>query len=91
MKILTNKKVDELLRKITACQIIAFGFVEDNVAYEKITENLADMAFEIGGEKGGVKVQNSVDKYMDKWGIKSIPHGTTTLMFSIPPIRPPKH
>lgn len=63
MKILTNKKEDELLKRIAACQIIATNYITDIEALERITENLSDMAIEIGGAYGVSRVVNTVRLY----------------------------
>ena len=46
---------DELLKRITACQIIANEYINDTQAHEQITENLADICIEIGGSKVQIK------------------------------------
>lgn len=63
MKILSNKQKDELLKRVAACQIIANNYVDNIEAHTKITENLADIAIEIGGCEGATKVQGTVLKY----------------------------
>ena len=63
MKILTNKKKDELLKRIAACQIIANNYIADIEALEQITENLADMAIDIGGVYGADRVVKTVHLY----------------------------
>lgn len=63
MKILTNKQVDIILRRITACQIIANNYIKDIQANTKMTENLAEICTEIGRFKEVQKVLNTIDKY----------------------------
>lgn len=63
MKIFSRKKQDEILKRVTACQIICIEYITDNDTFEKMTENLANIAAEIGGEKGMKKVLNTVKKY----------------------------
>ena len=65
MKILTNKKEDELLKRIAACQIIAANYIADIEALEQITENLSDMAIKIGGAYGISRVVKIVNLYHD--------------------------
>lgn len=64
MKILTKKQQEELLKKIAACQITAINFIDDGEAFTKMTENLSDLAYEIGGPNGCDKVTNTVHKYV---------------------------
>ena len=52
MKIITKKKVDEILKRITANEIIGIEYIKDIEAYTKLSENNTDIAFEIGGVKG---------------------------------------
>lgn len=63
MKLLTKHKQDELLKHVTVCQIICNNYIDDIEAMEKMTENLASLAIEIGGCSGASKVQNIVRKY----------------------------
>ena len=62
MIILSKKKVDEILKRITACQIIADAEVEDIESYVYMTENLATIATEVGGPKGCMKVINTLKR-----------------------------
>lgn len=63
MKILSKKKCEEILKRITANEIIQ---VEDGLhdmeAETKATENRAEIAFIAGGIKGMDKVQNTLRK-----------------------------
>ena len=74
MVILSKKQVDEILVRITACQIMTDAYMTVNVeAYTKMTENLADIAVEVGGPKGAKKVIDSVHQYEKvKHGDRSI-------------------
>lgn len=63
MKLLTKNKQDELLKRIAACQIICNEYIDDIEAVDKMTENLASLAIEIGGCSGATKVQNAIRKY----------------------------
>ena len=60
MKIITKKKADEILKRITANEIIGIECIEDIEAYTKFIENNADIAFEVGGIKGMTKIQNTL-------------------------------
>lgn len=63
MKILSKKKCEEILKRITANEIIqaAYG-LHDMEAETKATENRAEIAFIVGGIKGMNKVQNTLRK-----------------------------
>lgn len=68
MKILFRKEQDEILKRITACQIICNNYIgiksrDEIEAGIKMTENLADIAVTVGGESGVDKVMNTVHKY----------------------------
>lgn len=60
MRILTKKKQNEILKKVTTCQILCNHHISDIEASTHMTENLADMTIEIGGETGADKVARSV-------------------------------
>ena len=62
MKIITKKKVDEILKRITANEIIGIEYIKDIGAHTKFSENNADIAFEIGGIKGMTKIQNTLKR-----------------------------
>lgn len=62
MKIITKKKADEILKRITANEIIGIEYIEDIEAHAKFCENNADIAFEIGGLVGMKKIQNTVKR-----------------------------
>ena len=63
MKILSKKKCEEVLKRITANEIIqaAYG-LHDMEAETKATGNRAEIAFIVGGIKGMNKVQNTSRK-----------------------------
>lgn len=65
MKILTKKKVDEILKRIAANEIIASESIEDINAYDKVVENNAEMAFLVGGLKGMNKVRYTLYKRLN--------------------------
>ena len=62
MKIITKKKANEILKRITANEIISIEYIKDIEAYTKLSENNADIAFEIGGIKGMTKIQNTLKR-----------------------------
>ena len=62
MKIITKKKADEILKRITANEIICIEYIKDIEAYTKLSENNTDIAFEIGGAKGMIKIQNTLKR-----------------------------
>ena len=62
MKIITKKKADEILKRITANEIIGIECMDDIEAYTKFSENNVDIAFEIGGIKGMTKIQNTLKR-----------------------------
>ena len=70
MKIITKKKADEILKRITANEIIGIEYIDNIDAHTKFSENNADIAFEGGGIKGMVKVQNTLNRrYQNEQGI----------------------
>ena len=62
MKIITKKKADEILKRITANEIIGIEYMDDIEAQTKLSENNADIAFEIVGIKGMTKIQNTLKR-----------------------------
>lgn len=63
MKIITKKKADEILKRITANEIIQAEYgLHDIEAETRATENRAEIAFIVGGFKGMNKVQNTLRK-----------------------------
>lgn len=68
MKILTKKKIDEILKRVTANEIIAIEYMEDIDAHTKLIENNADIAFIVGGCEGMAKIQNTLKRrYDNEW------------------------
>ena len=62
MKIITKKKADKILKRIAANEIIGIEQMNDIKAFTKLSENNADIAFEIGGIKGMTKIQNTLKR-----------------------------
>ena len=62
MRIITKKKADEILKRITANEIIGIEYINDIEAHTKFCENNADIAFIIGGVKGMEKVRNTLKR-----------------------------
>ena len=62
MKIITKKKADEILKRITANEIIGIEYIDDIDAHTKFSENNANIAFEVGGIKGMIKIQNTLNR-----------------------------
>lgn len=63
MKILSKKKCEEILKRITANEIIQVEYgLHDMEAETKATENRAEIAFIVGSFKGMNKVQNTLRK-----------------------------
>ena len=62
MKIITKKKADEILKRITVNKIIGIECIKDIEAYTKLSGNNTDIAFEIGGIKGMAKIQNTLKR-----------------------------
>ena len=63
MKILSRKQQDEILKRVAACQIICNNYINAIEGFDKMTENLVDIAVSIDGEYGADKVMNTVHKY----------------------------
>ena len=70
MRILTNKKIDEILKRITANEIIAIETPMDTDKHTYMIENNADIAYMVGGIKGMTKVQNTIKSRYEKVGAK---------------------
>ena len=66
MKILTQKQVDEILKRITANEIICVKCVRDTEVFEKIIDNNAAITYIVGGFKGMDKVKSSVSDYINE-------------------------
>lgn len=63
MKILSKKKCEEVLKRITANEIIQAEYgLHDMEAETKATENRAEIAFIAGGFRGMNRVQNTLRK-----------------------------
>lgn len=62
--ILNRKKRRQALLRILACEIIATVEIRDPESIDKITENLADLAYYVGGSRGMRKVLNKFDEYI---------------------------
>lgn len=69
MKIITKKKADEILKRITANEIIGIECIEDIEAHTKFIENNANIVYEVGGIKGIVKVQNTLEQRLKHKGV----------------------
>lgn len=63
MKILSKKKCEEILKRITANEIIQIESGLNDVDFiTKATENRAEIAYIVGGVKGMNKIQNTLRK-----------------------------
>lgn len=63
MKFLSKKKCEEILKRITANEIIQIEYgLHDIEAETKTTENRAEIAYIVSGFKGINKVQNTLRK-----------------------------
>lgn len=60
MRILTNKQVDEILKRITANEIIGIEYIDDIDAHTHLVENNADIAYLVGGTRGMNKIGNTI-------------------------------
>ena len=65
MKILTRKKQDEILKRLTANEIIAMQCLEIR-CYEKFIDNSANIVYDIGGIKGMNKVRNTITNWLEE-------------------------
>lgn len=70
MRILSKKKIDEILKRITANEIIATETPMDIDNRTYMLENNADIAYMVGGIKGMTKVQNTIKSRYEKVGVK---------------------
>ena len=69
MIILTKKKVDEILKRIAANEIIAIETPMKTESLECMVENNCEIAFLLGGTKGMCKILYALKKrYMGKDG-----------------------
>ena len=62
MKILTKKKIDEILKRIIANEIISIETPMDINKIECMDENNCEIAFLVGGIEGMCKVLNTLRK-----------------------------
>lgn len=62
MKILTKKKVDEILKRIIANEIISIETPMDIDKHTCMAENNADIVYMVGGIKGMDKVINTIKR-----------------------------
>ena len=65
MKLLFRREQDEILKRIIACQIIYNNYIDDIEAFDKMTENLAEIAITVGKCLGASKVMSSTNKYAE--------------------------
>ena len=67
MKILTKKQVNEILKRITANEIICIEYMKDIDAQTHLIENNAEIAYLVGGINGMNKIQNTLkERYQSK-------------------------
>jgi hypothetical protein len=66
MKILSKKNVDEILKRITANEIICAEYLNDADALTQMVENNAEISYLVGGIKGMIKIQNTLKKRFEK-------------------------
>ena len=67
MKILNKKQVSEILKRITANEIICIEYMKDIDAQTHLIENNADIAYLVGGINGMNKIQNTLkERYQQK-------------------------
>ena len=65
MKILTRKKQDEVLQRLTANAIIIFGLLEGE-SMKKKCENDFEIATIVGGNNGCLKMCQTVRKWIEE-------------------------
>lgn len=63
MKILTKKKVDEILKRITENEIIGIDYIKDMESFEKHCDNNSEVVYLVGGISGLNKVKNMLERY----------------------------
>ena len=66
MKILSKKDVDEILKRITANEIICAECLNDEDALAHMVDNNMEIAYLVGGLKGMLKIQNTIKKRFEK-------------------------
>lgn len=81
MKLLSKRECDEILKRISACHIIANEYISDIEAFKKITDNLAEITLSVVDVKEQIKfkilIENIVNQgdvngadNMDKGGVE---------------------
>lgn len=66
--ILNKKKRDDALKQITAVLIIVTESVRETSSLLTATDNLIEIAFDVGGVSGMAKIKNMIDKYWEGEG-----------------------
>ena len=66
MKILSKKDVDEILKRITANEIICAEYLNDADALAQMVDNNMEIAYLVGGFKGMIKIQNTLKNRFGK-------------------------
>ena len=62
MRILSKKDVDEILKRITANEIICAEYLNDADALAHMVDNNMEIAYLVGDIKGMIKIQNTLKK-----------------------------
>jgi hypothetical protein len=62
MRILSEKDVDEILKRITANEIICAEYLKDEDALTHMVDNNMEIAYLVGGLKGMFKIHNTIKK-----------------------------
>lgn len=60
MKILLKKHQKEIIQKISECQVICIDGINDQNAFDKITENLAEIALAVAGPDGITEILKNI-------------------------------
>ena len=66
MKILSKKDVDEILKRITANEIICAEGLNNEDALVQMIDNNSEIAYLVCGIKGMIKIQNTLRKRFNK-------------------------
>lgn len=66
MKILSKKNVDEILKRITANEIICAEYLNDADALTHMVDNNMEIAYLVGDLKGMIKILNTLKKRFEK-------------------------
>lgn len=61
--ILSKKKRDDALKRITAVSIIVTESIKEPDSFYMAIDNLTEIAFDVGGIKGLTKVKNTIQRY----------------------------